>query len=108
MIRIVKATEMFSRVVSNFRKKTKSSRSFLKSSIAGNKISPRKNESLRKISAEFDSDEALSATLSVYDSDDGERQHERGLFNYDKRLESDSGAYNSVVHKSIIKSDEIF
>lgn len=58
---------MFSRVVSNFRKKQKSSRkALLKNSVSSPEI---KIDLGRKFATKFNSDESLVATLSVIDNE---------------------------------------
>lgn len=85
---------MFSRVVSNFRRKSKSSRKLMKSSVSSPeiKISPCENNCGRKLASKFNSDEALSATLSIIDNDNEQRQTKSVSLEVDYQRESDSGA----------------
>lgn len=94
---------MFSRVVSNFRKKAKSSRKSLKTSISSPelKINPssRECQSGRAFSAEFNSDcdEELEVTLSVSVTDNitDSIQNNSLAISVDKLEASDSGANHS-------------
>jgi hypothetical protein len=90
---------MFSRVVSNFRKKSKSKA--MKSSVSSPeiKLRPCENNWGRKFAAKFSSDEALSAVLSFADSDSEHRQSENRSLRDGNQLEFDSGA-NHLPHKS--------
>lgn len=92
---LVSFVKMFSRVVSNFRKKSRSSRKPLKSSSFSPDIKIRapENQFGRNFSTELNSDVAFSASLSTCDSDYGERQSKS---HSDKMPVSDSGANHIV------------
>lgn len=83
---------MFSRVISNFRKgKAKSLR---KPSESPDFKNIRENRWGRNFSANLNEYATSSASLSVCDSDDGERHREILLPDFDKVVGSDSGANN--------------
>lgn len=91
---------MFSRVVSNFRKKAKSTRKSLKTSISSPeiKIKPSESHSGRAFSAEFDFDcggdckANLGSTLSICDNVSDSAQNKRLDPSENKLKSSDSGA----------------
>lgn len=92
---------MFSRVVSNFRRKSKANRKTLKSSavsLPDPKINPGENRSGRNfILPEFDYDETFGATsLSVGDNECVSSQNKDLSLCVDKSNESSSGAINSL------------
>lgn len=92
---------MFSRVVSNFRKKTKSSRKALKSSISSPEVksSSSENQCGRSFSAELDLDGILCAPLSPSDNVCCERQNTSLSLSPDKSRAGDSGANNFLVNQ---------
>lgn len=81
---------MFRRVVSNFRRKSKSSQKNLISSQA-DENSSRENRCETFSSAELSFDESFDAALSSCDSDNVERQCTKRC---DKKFESETGANN--------------
>lgn len=92
---------MFSRVVSNFRRKSKANRKTLKSSavsLPNQKINPSENQSGRNfISPEFDYDETFgAASLSVDDNECVSSQNKDLSLCVDTSNESRSGATNSL------------
>lgn len=96
----VNEAKMFSRVVSNFRRKSKANRKALKNSSSSSldpKIDPSENRSGRKFSPEFDYDETFSATLlSVDDNECASRRNKSLSLDVDKSPDSSSGATNRL------------
>lgn len=90
---------MFSRVVSNFRRKSKSSRK-LKSSISSPEIKSCPSTSGQKLVSKFNSDETLSAALSIIDNDDNsQKQTQNASLEVDYQRESVSGANFCLINQ---------
>lgn len=82
---------MFTRVVSNFRRKTKSSRKLFKNSSSESEFSSRENQCGRVLPLDFNLESTLRASLSDCDSDCCETQNKRLSLSLDKSQENDSG-----------------
>lgn len=87
---------MFTRVVSNFRRKSKSSRKLLKSSNLSpeNEFSSRENQCGRVHSLELDLESTLGISLSGCDTDYCERQNKSLSLSPVKSQTNNSGANN--------------
>lgn len=85
---------MFTRVVSNFRRKSKSSRKLFKTPIssAEDEFSSRKNQCGRVLPLDFNLESPLRASLSDCDSDCCEKQNKSLSLSLDKSQPDDSGA----------------
>jgi hypothetical protein len=92
---------MFSRVVSNFRKKSRSARRALQFPITEPEIktNPWENQCGRNFSLEFNAVETIGSPLSAYesDSDCSQKEAKSHLPSVDKEVATDSGALRLLV-----------